>query len=276
MAATEHLSFFPYVGGKNRLAIRLLGLIPVHRTYCEPFGGAASLLLAKEPSQIEAYNDLNGDLVNLFMATRDHPIQLLERIFLLPYSRELFEEWSNQILKTTEPCDRIERAARFYYCLCNGFAGLGPGAGWAFERSHVRHHPLSWYNKATQIPFIYERLRGVHIDHLDFREFIANWDGRRTFFYCDPPYLQTVNYKNVPKFGEKGHRDLAKVLAGTKAKWLLTVGDHPLMHELYAAFHIEPVSTRLAVEKVEGRGSRRLLRHLIVTNYQSQGILSRE
>jgi len=76
----------------------LLTLVPPHQAYCEPFGGAASLLLAKQPSAIEAYNDLNGDLVNLFMIVRDHPLQFLERIYLLPYSRQLFEQWSNEIL----------------------------------------------------------------------------------------------------------------------------------------------------------------------------------
>jgi DNA adenine methylase len=217
--------------------------------------------------EIEALNDLNGDIVNLFMTVRDHPIELLEGIYLLPYARQLFEEWSDQILKTAEPPDRIERAARFYYCLCSGFAGRGPGAGWAFERSHIRHQPLTWWNRATHIPLIHERLRSVHIDHLDFRRFIANWDAPENFLYCDPPYLETADYKSVPTFTESDHRDLAKLLTNAKAKWLVTTGDHPLMRELYAVFRIETVETQLAVEKVEGEGTRGVLRHLIITNY---------
>jgi len=255
LAATERLSFF------------LLQLIPAHRAYCEPFGGAASLLFAKGPSEIEVYNDLNNNLVNLFMVVRDHPIQFLERIYLLLYSRQLFEKWSTEIVKNSGPADCIERAARFYYCLCNSFAGGGPGSGWAFERSVLRHHPLTWMNKTTRVLWIHERLRGVHVDHLDFRRFIANWDAPATFFYCDPPYFQTVNYRNVPTFSEKDHRDLAKLLAGSKAKWLLTVGDHKLMRELYSDFHVEPVGTQLALEKVEAKGTRRVLRHLIITNF---------
>jgi len=258
---------FPWLGGKYHLTNRLLKLLPAHRGYCEVFGGAASLLLAKEPSEIECYNDLNGDLVNLFLTLRDHPIQLMERIYLLPYSRELFEEWSKQVLKTDEPPDRIERAARFYFCICSGFAGGGPGAGWAFERSCIRNRPLTWWNKATRIPVIHERLRRVHIDHLDFRRFIKNWDAPDNFFFLDPPYFETADYKGVPDFTEKDQRDLAELCRTMQGKWLMTIGDHLLIRELYAAFHTELVETQLAVEKVEGGGTRGVLKHLIITNY---------
>jgi DNA adenine methylase len=38
-----------YIGGKRRLAKTLLGLIPPHTTYVEPFGGGAQLLFRKPP-----------------------------------------------------------------------------------------------------------------------------------------------------------------------------------------------------------------------------------
>lgn len=266
-SATTMPALFPWVGGKYHLTKRLLKLLPAHRAYCEVFGGAASLLLAKEPSEIECYNDLNGDLVNFFLVVRDHPIQLLERIYLLPYSRELFEDWSKQILKTDEPADRIERAAHMYYCLCGGFGGKGPGRGWASTRECVRHHPLTWYRHVTKIPEFHERLRDVYIDHLDFRYFIEHWDASETFFFLDPPYFETDDYPGVPDFTEKDHRDLGKLLAGVQAKWLLTIGDHPLIRELYSGFHIESVETQLAVEKVEGEGARGVLKHLLIMNY---------
>jgi DNA adenine methylase len=247
---------------------RLLTLIPAHQVYCEPFGGAASLLLAKQPSAIEAYNDLNGDLVNLFVIVRDHPLQFLERIYLLPYCRQLFEQWSDEILGGADVMlDPIERAARFYYCVCGSFAGRGPGAGWAFARSHTRHQPLTWWFKATRIPAIHERLRDVYVDCLDFRRFIRNWDSPETFLFVDPPYHETTDYVGVPSFSEKDHHDLAERLTNAKGKWLLTVSDCPLMRELYASFHIQAAETQLAVEKVGKGRARRRLRHLIITNF---------
>jgi len=50
---------------------KLLPLIPKHHTYVEVFGGAANLLLAKEPSAVEVYNDIDSGLVNFFRVIRD-------------------------------------------------------------------------------------------------------------------------------------------------------------------------------------------------------------
>lgn len=55
-----------WLGGKGLIVAKLLPLIPPHRIYVEPFGGGANLLLAKEPSLVEVYNDLDSGLVNFF------------------------------------------------------------------------------------------------------------------------------------------------------------------------------------------------------------------
>ena len=55
-----------WMGGKSLLANWILEHFPDHRTYIEPYGGMANVLLKKEPSEIEVYNDLDARLVNLF------------------------------------------------------------------------------------------------------------------------------------------------------------------------------------------------------------------
>lgn len=50
---------FKWLGGKSKLVRKLLPLLPPHRVYVEAFGGAAALLLAKPPSPVEVFNDID-------------------------------------------------------------------------------------------------------------------------------------------------------------------------------------------------------------------------
>ena len=81
-----------YFGGKWMLAKWVIAHLPPHRIYVEPFGGAASVLMRKPRSYAEVYNDLDGDVVNLFRVLRsDRAPELIELIRLTPYCREEFE-----------------------------------------------------------------------------------------------------------------------------------------------------------------------------------------
>lgn len=52
----------PWLGGKRRLADKILPLFPKHSCYVEPFAGGAALLFARsEPAKVEVLNDINGE-----------------------------------------------------------------------------------------------------------------------------------------------------------------------------------------------------------------------
>jgi len=222
--------FFPYLGGKHYLAKRLLRLAPPHRVYVEVFGGAAALLLAKQPSLIEVYNDLDSSLVNLFTVVRDQRQKFEERLKWLPYSRELYSRFTKD-LDAGRITDPVERAVAFCYCMRAAFSGRW-GAGWAYSKK-TGDRARAWANFTHNIDWIADRLRKVHIDHLDYKRCIKNWDTPDTFFFLDPPYPETHQARTVIPFQEQDHKNLAKILHRVKGKWLLTYNDHPLVRQLY-------------------------------------------
>ena len=52
--------------GKKRIAARLVGMLPPHQTYVEPFAGSAAVLFEKEPAAVEAINDADADIARAY------------------------------------------------------------------------------------------------------------------------------------------------------------------------------------------------------------------
>ena len=47
-------------------------------------------MLNREPSPVETYNDIDGEVVNFFKVLREEKYDLIEKIALTPFSREEF------------------------------------------------------------------------------------------------------------------------------------------------------------------------------------------
>lgn len=120
----QALPMVPWVGGKRRLAQRILPLFPDHSCYVEPFCGAAALFFLKEPSKVEVLNDINSDLVQLYRVVQHHLDEFVRHFRWALASRELYR-W----LQATPPATLtdIQRAARFFYLMKCGFGGKVEG-----------------------------------------------------------------------------------------------------------------------------------------------------
>ncbi|WP_205127326.1 DNA adenine methylase [Okeania hirsuta] len=102
---------FGWYGGKFNHLDWLLPLLPETQHYCEPFGGSAAVLLNRKPSDVETYNDLDGEVVNFFRMLRDSQEELIQAIALTPFSRE---EFKIALTPPTEQISDLERARRFF------------------------------------------------------------------------------------------------------------------------------------------------------------------
>jgi DNA adenine methylase len=102
---------FGWYGGKFSHLNWLLPLLPQTTHYCEPFGGSAAVLLNREPSPIETYNDIDSEVVNFFRVLREQQEALIQAIGLTPFSREEFEL---AISQPVQDISDLERARRFF------------------------------------------------------------------------------------------------------------------------------------------------------------------
>jgi len=129
----DHLSIAPFFGGKKFMLKHLAMLVPPHEVYVEVFGGMAAFLLNKPRSKPEVYNDIDGDLVNVFKVIRDRWEEFVERYMWLIPSKQLYIEMRDKWLRGEKPRDLVERAAWFVFLhrlayggsLIKGYAGTG-------------------------------------------------------------------------------------------------------------------------------------------------------
>jgi site-specific DNA-adenine methylase len=114
------LPVIPWLGGKRRLADKLLPLFPQHECYVEVFCGGAALYFLKRPAPVEVLNDINGDLVSLYRVLTHHLEEFVRQFKWAISSRQVFE-W--QKMTRPETLTDIQRAARFYYMQHHAFGG---------------------------------------------------------------------------------------------------------------------------------------------------------
>lgn len=232
---------FGWYGGKFSHLDWLLPLLPKTEHYCEPFAGSAATLINREPSPIETYNDLDGEVVNFFRVLRQQKEVLIEAIGLTPFSREEFE---TAIAEPTEALSDLERARRFFIRARQVRTGLAQRASsgrWAHcrltSRAGMAGAVSRWLGSVEDLSEIAQRLLRVQIEHDIAINVIGRYDSPDTLFYCDPPYPHdSRGDSNAYKYEmtDAEHRELAGVLHGVQGKVALSSYRCDLMDELYS------------------------------------------
>jgi DNA adenine methylase len=216
-------------GGKWKLAPWIISHFPKHRIYVEPFGGAASVLLRKERSYAEVYNDLDEDVCNLFAVLQSpEGAKRLHRLLeLTPFARLEFEA-------AYERCDDpVERARKLVIRAFMGFGSNGHARRTGFRSNSNRSGTApaqDWRNYPDALLTIIARLRGVVIECGPADAIMATHDGPQTLFYIDPPYEQATRDKGsdyTHELDRGGHTSLLGTLLDLKGMVVLSGYPHP-------------------------------------------------
>jgi DNA adenine methylase len=244
-----------YIGGKTRVAHRLIAFFPPHRTYVEPFVGGGAVLFAKPPSRVEVVNDIDGDVVNFLRCCQLHQDELIRYLAFTVASRQMHVIYSRQDPDTLTD---IQRAARFLFLQRNSFAGRVTGRSF-----HYSVMDKSNYNP-TRLPEVLKaaarRLERVQVEQRPYQEVLDRFDRPSSFFFCDPPYIGRKLYRANLEDGE--FAEMAERLGWLRGKFLLTINDCELARKLFSRFNIQEFSMSYSCARSAPK-----VRELLVSNY---------
>lgn len=232
----------PWPGGKSRLASQLFPLFDTtHKTYVEPFAGAAAMLfLRPEPAKAEVLNDTHGELVNLYRVIKHHLDEFIRQFRWQLVAREEFDR-----LKQAEPTTLtdIQRAARFFFLQKTAFGGKVSDHHFGVDAGSPPR--INLLRLEEDLSHAHLRLARVTVENLPWQACMARYDTPATFFFLDPPYWQTEGYGSP--FGFEQYEALASTMAKLKGRALLTINDHPDIRAAFSGFRTKRLTTRYTI-----------------------------
>lgn len=247
-------SFISWIGGKKLLKKKIIEQFPEKfDRYIEVFGGAGWVLFDKEKhADLEVYNDVNGDLVNLFRCVKYHPDAMQKELEWSLASREQFFDCvsQNDIRGMTD----IQRAARFYCRIKLSF-------GTDLRSFGVR--PRDMQKTIAYLQEVSKRLSKVVIENVDFERLMQTYDRESALFYCDPPYYEAEKYY-PDRFQPKDHVRLKDALSQIKGQFILSYNDCLEIRELYKEYHLIEVDRQ---DNLVTKTNPRRYKELIIKNY---------
>ena len=250
-------SFISWIGGKKALRKAICEQFPQSdiRKYVEVFGGAGWILFHKEKhAELEVYNDINSNLVNLFKCVKYHPNAIKEELENTLNSREIYENFKD-LYKNTALTD-IQRAAKYFYMIKASFGSKVTSFG-------AKSRDIS---NTDYLKTVKDRLSRVVIENKSFEALIKQYDRPHTLFYCDPPYYGTEKYYDtgLTPFDKHMHEKLAEVLRSIKGKVVVSYNNDDYIKELYKDFNIIEIDRQ---NNLSTALNKEAYKELIIKNY---------
>lgn len=247
---------FGYFGAKQRVATRIIDMLPPHNAWIEVFCGSAVVTLNKPIAPIEVINDLDGNVVNLFTVLRDNAEELCRRVALTPYARDEFVQARNG----DDIKDPLERARRFLVATMmtvNGTSGSVHNSGFSVSDSYVRGGREArvnrWYQLPERLERVVERLRSIRIENKDAIRVVKQYADRPgTLMYLDPPYLMNREHVYATDANEEEfHENLLQACMESQA--MLIVSGYKC--SLYAKYLCAKNGWSVSTIKTKTRGT---------------------
>ncbi len=235
-------NFIPYIGGKYNLVDQISKRLHATGKKClvDVFGGSGAVTLHSGFKK-RIYNDINGDIINLFqvMADIEGRKLLLKKLKWTPPSRQIFDT-DRQIHKKggynfglVNCCVERARMTLYRHIFC--FGGKTRNGGFAVstkDRKNIKE-VRKYQNVLRSLSDFGEFFSNTVIENLDFKKLIEVYGHKENIvLFIDPPYPGFSSYYS-DNLNDYEHEQLAIMLLKVPAPVICTFYDHSLIRKIY-------------------------------------------
>ncbi len=249
-------SFIPWIGGKKLLRKEIIKRFPKEdfTKYVEVFGGAGWVLFDKVQSkkQLEVFNDIDGNLINLYRCIKFHADAVQKELDWILSSREVFTDYKAMIDNNIGT--DIQKAAMYLYLVKVSYG--------AARRTYGAKTGIN--NTKEILLEIQKRLSAVIIENKSYEKIIKSYDSADTLFYLDPPYYKAERHYDL-QFTVEDHEKLAKILKEIRGRFILSYNNDSYIKKLYKGLYIEEIERNNNLSNKNGK-----YKELIIRNYKCQ------
>lgn len=247
----------------------IIELIPEHNLYCEPFFGGGAVYFKKTPSNIEVINDTNGELINFYKVIKTKFNKLNHEIQTTLHSRESHLA-ARIIYKNPKLFDEVKRAWAIWTLANQSYASKLNGS-WGYDKKENKSVKQLDTKRKNFTKEYAERLENTEIECMDALEVIKARDSKTTFFYLDPPYIET-NQGHYKGYEKEDFEKLLKLLSKIKGKFLLSSYPNEILAKYTKQYKWNtkeiniylPITTNLRGKK---KGNKRRKIEVLTANY---------
>lgn len=223
---------FAFPGSKGEQLSNILPHLPYGRGYGEAFGGSGVVLINREPSRLDIFNDRYSGITAFFRVVRDKQLfdSFMARVDATVHSREEFI-WCKNTWRDTF-LDDVERAARWYYMIrfavnCKPQSTFGRSCNPIVTFADRLHKSLPLF-----FP-IHRRLQPVTIENLDWRQCLDDFDQTGFVWYLDPTYLDSSPGTYEHELSTRDHIELISRVQHLHGFVAVSSYDTPMTRAIY-------------------------------------------
>ena len=224
---------FSYYGGKQKMAKIILGHIPVHTLYGDPFLGGGAVFWAKEASEIEVINDTNRELMNFYRVVKNDFASIEKEVRISLHNRDLHRQ-AHVIYTNPDMFSEIKRAWAVWVLAAQSFSAILDGS-FGYDITAGRTSRVIGNKRSSFTEKYAGRLQNVTLECADALYVIKSRDADSSFFYCDPPYYNS-DCGHYDGYSKTDFEELLKVLSALKGKFLLSSYDSDLLRSYVESF----------------------------------------